>query len=51
MLSWAVDRETFNEEASKIRAQFDANRGASPAAAARLLQVRSDYPCGERKLP
>ena len=40
MLSWAVDRDIFNESASEIRARFDANRGASPAAASRLLQVR-----------
>jgi hypothetical protein len=40
MLSWAVDRDIFNESASEIRARFDANRGVSPAAAARLLQVR-----------
>lgn len=37
--SWAIDRNIFNEEATKIRAQFDANRGVSAAAASRLLQV------------
>jgi hypothetical protein len=40
MLSWAVDRDIFNEKATEIRARFDATRGASPAAASRLLQVR-----------
>mmetsp|Transcript_17261 Transcript_17261/g.35764 ORF Transcript_17261/g.35764 Transcript_17261/m.35764 type:complete len:163 (-) Transcript_17261:97-585(-) len=42
MLSWAIDRDVFNDEADKIRARFDANRGASPAAAARLLQEGKD---------
>ena len=28
--SWAIDRELFNEEATKIRAKFDANK-ALPA--------------------
>ena len=40
MLSWCVDRDIFNEEATQLRARFDASRGVSPAAAARLLRVR-----------
>lgn len=39
-MSWSVDRDVFNEEASKLRARFDTHRGVNPAAAARLLQVR-----------
>uniref|UniRef100_A0A7S2EN98 NADH dehydrogenase [ubiquinone] 1 beta subcomplex subunit 9 n=1 Tax=Trieres chinensis TaxID=1514140 RepID=A0A7S2EN98_TRICV len=35
--SWAIDREVFIEEATKLRARFDSNRGCSSAAAARLL--------------
>jgi len=38
LLSWCIDREIFNEEAMQIRAQFDANRGVSQAAAERLLR-------------
>jgi len=37
-----IDRDLFNEEAAKLRARFDANRGASPAAAARLLEDGQD---------
>ena len=37
-----IDRDLFNEEATKLRARFDANRGASPAAAARLLEEGED---------
>lgn len=38
--SWAVDRGIFLDEAEKIRARFDAERGCSPAKAARLIKVR-----------
>jgi uncharacterized membrane protein len=38
-LDWAIHRDTFNKKATEIRQRFDANRGASPAAAARMLQV------------
>lgn len=37
-----MDRDIFNEEATKLRGRFDANRGANPAAAARLLQEGQD---------
>jgi hypothetical protein len=40
LLSWAVDRDIFNEKATELRARFDANRGVSASAAARLLRVR-----------
>lgn len=40
--SWAIDREIFIEEATLLRARFDANRGASAAAAARLLGEGED---------
>lgn len=33
LFSWAVNRPVFLEEAGKIRARFDANRGLSPEAA------------------
>jgi hypothetical protein len=39
MASWAVDRDIFNEQATQIRARFDANRNVNPAAASRLLKV------------
>jgi NADH dehydrogenase (ubiquinone) 1 beta subcomplex subunit 9 len=39
LLSWAVDRDLFNEAAAELRGRFDANRGCSLAAASRLLQV------------
>ena len=42
LLSWTVDRDLFNEEATKLRARFDANRGVNPAAAARLLNEGLD---------
>jgi NADH dehydrogenase (ubiquinone) 1 beta subcomplex subunit 9 len=38
LLSWCIDREIFNQEASSIRSQFDSNRNVSPAAAQRLLR-------------
>lgn len=28
--SWVIDRRLWNEEASKVRAQFDANKGLDP---------------------
>jgi hypothetical protein len=40
LLSWTIDRDIFNEAATELRSRFDANRGASLAASARLLQVR-----------
>ena len=41
LLSWAVDRDIFNEKATELRARFDSSRGVSPSAAARLLRVRN----------
>ncbi len=38
LLSWCIDREIFNQEASSIRSQFDSNRNVSLAAAQRLLR-------------
>ena len=38
LLSWAIHRETFNDEAAKLRQRFDDSRGCSPAKAARLLR-------------
>ena len=38
MMSWAIDRQIINEEATKIRARFDANTGAGSAAARRILR-------------
>ncbi|OQR80735.1 hypothetical protein ACHHYP_17265 [Achlya hypogyna] len=35
--SWAIDRRLWNEEATLIRAQFDANKNASAAVAERLI--------------
>jgi NADH dehydrogenase (ubiquinone) 1 beta subcomplex subunit 9 len=42
LLDWAVDRDIFNEEATKLRARFDASRGVSAAAASRLLREGED---------
>lgn len=42
LLSWAVDRDIFNEEATKLRARFDASRGVGAAAASRLLLEGED---------
>jgi len=42
LLGWAIDRDVFNEAASQLRARFDANRGVSRAAAARLLREGQD---------
>uniref|UniRef100_A0A7S2KZH1 NADH dehydrogenase [ubiquinone] 1 beta subcomplex subunit 9 n=1 Tax=Leptocylindrus danicus TaxID=163516 RepID=A0A7S2KZH1_9STRA len=36
--SWAVDRTVFIEEASKLRARFDANRNCAPDKANRFLR-------------
>ena len=38
--SWVIDREIFLEEATNLRARFDAERGVSNAKAIRLLKVR-----------
>lgn len=38
--SWVIDREIFVEEATNLRARFDAERGVSNAKAIRLLKVR-----------
>jgi len=38
LLSWCIDREIFNVEASAIRAEFDSNRNIPPAASERLLR-------------
>lgn len=37
--SWTIDREIFIEEATNLRARFDAERGVSNAKAIRLLKV------------
>ena len=42
--SWCIDRDIFNEEATKIRFQFDEERGCRPEKATRLLRE------GEEKL-
>jgi NADH dehydrogenase (ubiquinone) 1 beta subcomplex subunit 9 len=42
LLSWAVDRDIFNDEATKLRARFDTARGVSAAAASRLLREGED---------
>ena len=39
LTSWAVDRDVWLDEAEKIRARFDAERGCSSAKAARLIKV------------
>lgn len=36
--SWSVSRDVFCDEADTLRARFDANRQASPAAVERLLR-------------
>ena len=36
--SWAIDREIFLDEATKLRARFDESRGCSAAQASRLLK-------------
>lgn len=36
--SWTIDREVWNDEATKIRARFDENRGLSMAKAAIKLE-------------
>ena len=38
MSSWCIDRDIFNEEATKIRNQFDDERGCKPEKAIRLLR-------------
>jgi NADH dehydrogenase (ubiquinone) 1 beta subcomplex subunit 9 len=42
LLSWAVDRDIFNEAATELRARFDAQRGVSASAASRLLKEGDD---------
>ena len=42
LTSWAIDRDIVNEEATKLRAQFDAERGCKPEKAARLLREGND---------
>jgi NADH dehydrogenase (ubiquinone) 1 beta subcomplex subunit 9 len=42
LLSWAIDRDIFNDEATKLRGRFDGQRGVNPAAATRLLQEGKD---------
>ncbi|GKY91320.1 hypothetical protein MPSEU_000104200 [Mayamaea pseudoterrestris] len=42
LLSWAVDRDIFNDEATKLRERFDAHRGAPPPLALRLLHEGQD---------
>ena len=37
MSDWSIDRILFCEEASKLRARFDANRNCSPEKAHKLL--------------
>ena len=41
--SWAIDRDIINEEATKIRARFDAERGCKPEKALRLMRVSNLY--------
>jgi len=41
LASWAIDRDIINEEATKIRARFDQERGCKPEKALRLLRVSS----------
>jgi len=36
--SWCIDRDIFNEEATKIRSAFDDERGCKPEKAIRLLR-------------
>jgi hypothetical protein len=40
--SWAIDRDIFIDEATKMRAKFDAERGCNQGKALRLLRV-SNY--------
>ena len=40
--SWAIDRDIFNAEATKIRARFDAERGCNAGKAMRLLREGED---------
>jgi len=40
--SWCIDRDIFNEEATKIRDQFDFERGCRPEKAIRLLREGED---------
>jgi NADH dehydrogenase (ubiquinone) 1 beta subcomplex subunit 9 len=42
LLSWCIDREIFNDEATEIRAQFDATRGMSASASERILKEGQD---------
>lgn len=41
--SWVIDREIFLEEATNLRARFDAERGVSNAKAIRLLKVSCSW--------
>ena len=43
--SWAIDRDIFNEEATKLRARFDAERGCNQGKSLRLLRVRYRILC------
>ena len=38
--SWAIDRDIFIDEATKLRERFDAERGVTTGRALRLLRVR-----------
>jgi NADH dehydrogenase (ubiquinone) 1 beta subcomplex subunit 9 len=40
--SWCANRRIFCEEATELRARFDANRQASPAAVERLLREANE---------
>mmetsp|Transcript_34460 Transcript_34460/g.96199 ORF Transcript_34460/g.96199 Transcript_34460/m.96199 type:complete len:163 (+) Transcript_34460:88-576(+) len=40
--SWAIDRDIFNDEATKLRAKFDAERGCNSGKALRLLREGED---------
>mmetsp|Transcript_23188 Transcript_23188/g.54988 ORF Transcript_23188/g.54988 Transcript_23188/m.54988 type:complete len:161 (-) Transcript_23188:104-586(-) len=40
--SWAIDRDIVNEECTKIRARFDAERGCKPERAVRLIREAED---------
>jgi NADH dehydrogenase (ubiquinone) 1 beta subcomplex subunit 9 len=42
LCSWAIDRDIFIDEATKMRARFDAERGCNPGKALRLLRVSID---------
>jgi NADH dehydrogenase (ubiquinone) 1 beta subcomplex subunit 9 len=42
LLSWAIDRDIFNEAATDLRARFDSSRGGNAAAATRLLKEGQD---------